>query len=175
MRRIFNTPIDNATPTSEGALQIAMEELPITLHESSCMVIGYGRIGRYLSYCLKALGANVTVSARRLSDLAWASAFGYTGIKTSEIKNNCKNLDVIFNTVPSQVLTSEELSVLPEGCLCIDLASKPGGINFEAAQELGVKVIWALSLPGKVAPFTSGKIIKNAVYNILDELEAKDI
>ena len=53
----------------------------------------------------------------------------------------------------------------------IDLASKPGGIDFSAAAMLNLKVIWALSLPGKVAPVTSGEIIKTAIFNIINEEE----
>ena len=41
--------IRNAIPTAEGAIQIAMEELPITLHDSQCLVVGYGRIGKILA------------------------------------------------------------------------------------------------------------------------------
>ncbi|MGN1030292.1 MAG: dipicolinate synthase subunit DpsA, partial [Butyricicoccaceae bacterium] len=32
----------NAIPTAEGAIQIAMEELPVTLHDSRALVIGNG-------------------------------------------------------------------------------------------------------------------------------------
>ena len=48
---------------------------------------------------------------------------------------------------------------------------KSGGVDFDAAKEAGVKVIWALSLPGKTAPITAGKIIKDTILNILNELE----
>ena len=58
-----------------------------------------------------------------------------------------------------------------QNSLIIDLASKPGGVDFESARELGVKVIWALSLPGKVAPVTAGIIIKDTITNMLSELE----
>lgn len=44
------------------------------------------------------------------------------------------------------------------------------GVDLEAATQLGVKVIWALSLPGKVAPVTSGRIIRDTIFNILNEL-----
>ena len=53
----------------------------------------------------------------------------------------------------------------------IDLASKPGGIDFDAARELGVNTIWALSLPGKVAPISAGQIICDTIHNILTEME----
>lgn len=45
-----------------------------------------------------------------------------------------------------------------------------GGVDFDAAKEIGVKVIWALSLPGKVAPVTSGMIIKDTITNIINEM-----
>ena len=55
----------NAIPTAEGAIQIAMEELPITLHDARVLVVGFGRLGRALAPRLRALGARVGVSARR--------------------------------------------------------------------------------------------------------------
>ena len=47
-------------------------------------------------------------------------------------------------------------------------------MDFEAAKEAGVKVIWALSLPGKTAPITAGKIIKDTILNILNEWDDYD-
>ena len=77
---------------------------------------------------------------------------------------------LVVNTVPVRVLREAELADLKPGCLVIDLASKPGGVDFDAAARLGVKAFWALSLPGKVAPVTAGKSIKTTIYNILTEL-----
>ena len=51
----------------------------------------------------------------------------------------------------------------------IDLASNTGGINREDAKELDLKLVWALALPGKVAPVTSAYFIKETIYNILNE------
>ena len=75
-----------------------------------------------------------------------------------------------MNTVPARVLDGERLADLKPGCLVIDLASRPGGVDLEAAARLGVRVIWALSLPGRVAPVTAGKILRDTIYHILDEL-----
>ena len=68
------------------------------------------------------------------------------------------------------VLNFRVLSKTKPDVLIIDLASKPGGVDFDSAKQLDVKVIWALALPGKCAPVTAGKIIKNTVENILNEL-----
>lgn len=43
------------------------------------------------------------------------------------------------------------------------------GVDLTAAREFNLRVIWALSLPGKTAPVTAGEIIKNTVINILKE------
>ena len=163
--------VANAVPTMEGAIQIAMEELPITIHGSRVLIIGYGRIGRLLAHRFHMLGARVSVSARKWSDLAWVEVFGYGVEQTDQLDGWLCGYDLIVNTVPVQVLNEERLGELKEGCLVIDLASKPGGVDLQAAGRLGVKVVWALSLPGKVAPVTAGKAILNTVYNILREQE----
>lgn len=163
--------VRNAVPTAEGAIQIAMEELGTTLFGARVLVIGYGRIGRLLAHRLKGLGARVTVSARKYEDLAWIEAFGCCAERTGELEGWLCSYDLIINTVPAPVLGEALLEDVSPECLIIDLASKPGGVDFEAAAALGIKVIWALSLPGKVAPVTSGKIIRDTVYHILQEAE----
>ncbi len=162
--------VANAIPTAEGAVQIAMEEMPVTLHGSRVLIIGYGRLGKLLAHRFSALGARVTVSARKYADIAWAKAYGYATEWTDELDGWLCSYDLVVSTVPARVLCEEHLADLQPGALVIDLASRPGGVDFEAAARLGVKVIWALSLPGKVAPVTSGKIIRDTIYNILQEL-----
>ena len=69
------------------------------------------------------------------------------------------DFDVIFNTVPALIFSRERLEKLEKSTLLIDLASRPGGVDFNAAAELQVKTIWALSLPGRVAPKSAGRKI----------------
>ncbi|MGN0647893.1 MAG: dipicolinate synthase subunit DpsA [Oscillospiraceae bacterium] len=64
--------VRNAVPTAEGALQLAMEELPVTIRGLHSVILGAGRISRVLQPMLRALGADVTVVARRCSDIAWS-------------------------------------------------------------------------------------------------------
>ena len=156
----------NAVPTSEGAVEIAMLEYDGTVNNSKCLVTGYGRIGRVLSDMLSGLGADVTVSARNLKDLEFIKARGFHAINTGDIHGN---FDIIFNTVPYMIFNAHTLAKTAQNALVIDLASMPGGVDFRAAERLKIKTVHALSLPGKVAPKTSGIIIKNAVYNIIRE------
>lgn len=120
----------NAVPTAEGAVQIAMEELATTIFGLNVLVIGYGRISKVLSRMLQSLGANVTVSARKFSDLAWIEAGGYTPAHTLRLDEYLRDSQLIVNTVPAAILNEELLSKVPKSCLLIDLASKPGGVGF---------------------------------------------
>lgn len=160
----------NAIPTAEGAIQIAMEEMPITLHDCNALVLGFGRIGKILAKMLKGIGANVYAEARSYKDIAWIKCYGYNHVFLSELKSYLPLMDVIFNTIPSLILDADNLCKIRKDCLIIDLASKPGGVDFEKAREMGLKTIWALSLPGKVAPVTTAKFIKETIYNIIQEL-----
>lgn len=163
--------VKNAVPTAEGAVEIALSEMPVTLYGSSALVIGYGRIGKILTRILLALGAKVTVSARRLGDIAWIESVGAKAIYTDSVAAYAGSFDVIFNTVPSIVIGEEALAAMKPEALVIDLASVPGGVDIEAAKSLNRRIIWALSLPGKTAPISAGRIIKDTVQNILAELE----
>ena len=162
--------VENAIPTAEGALQLAMEEMPITLCGANVLLLGYGRISKILSKMLWGIGSHVTVVARKYQDLAYARAYGYKAVLLNEVEETIATYDLIINTIPKIVLDYSVLSKVNRESLIIDLSSKPGGVDFEIAKELGLKTIWALSLPGKVAPVTAGNIIKNTIYNILKDL-----
>lgn len=161
--------VANAIPTAEGAVQIAMEELPVTIHGLQVLIIGCGRVGKITAHRFSALGAHVTVAARRCEQLAWASALGFSTLHTQQLKDDPGRYGLVVNTVPAPVLGRDVLSDIREDCLVIDLASKPGGVDMDAAAQLGRRVIWALSLPGKVAPVTAGAYIRDTIYNILRE------
>ena len=163
--------VANAVPTAEGAVQIAMEQLPVTLHGTPVLVVGFGRIGQATALRLAALGAQVTVAARRWEALAWAQALGFQGLLLSQLAQEPRPYPLVVNTVPALVLGKEVLPRFPAGCLILDLASKPGGVDRCAAERCGLPVIHALSLPGKVAPVTAAAILQTTIYHMLQELE----
>ena len=163
--------IANAVPTAEGAIQLAMEHLPITVHGARVLVLGFGRVGRLTAQRFQALGARVSVAARRYEQLAWAQALGLGTEHLEQLGGWLCAYDLIVNTVPARVLDQAALEELKPDCLILDLASKPGGVDMGAAGALGLTVVWALSLPGKVAPVTAGAAIKSTIYNMLTELK----
>ncbi len=159
--------VRNSIPTAEGAVQIAMEEMPITIHSCHAVVIGFGRVGITLSRVLLALGARTAVAARNLAQLARAEEMGASTVHLSSLVQATSDADVVFNTVPAIVLTDEVLKEMRPGSLIIDLASQPGGTDFQAAARYGVKTVHALGLPGKVAPRTAGRILADTLPQMI--------
>lgn len=163
----------NSIPTAEGAIQVAMEETDITIHGSRCLVVGLGRCGTTLAQSLISLGAKVTVAARASRDLARAVAMNAQPLPIDNLGTQ-HSFDVIFNTVPALVLPRSYLRLLPSSTVIIDIAASPGGTDFAAAEQLGIKAISALSLPGKVAPRTAGEILISAIPRLLEQLLGED-
>ena len=159
----------NAIPTAEGAIQLALEKMNITLHGANALVLGYGRVGKTLADRLKGMGAHVHVAARKPSDLATARGLGYKAIDCKKLPKILAQTDVVFNTVPSILLDETNLWLLPKHCILLELASRPFGIDPEAAKKEGLALTFAPSLPGKVAPVTAARYILETIDNIQKE------
>lgn len=164
----------NAVPTAEGAIQMMLEEMPRTIYGSEILILGFGRIGSRMAYLLQAMGADVTVAARDVVKRAQAEMLNCQSIAFTELEACAEKFDVICNTVPAKVITESVLEKIQKDALILDLASKPGGIDWDAAQKLGKRVVWALSLPGKTAPVTAGEIIAKTILHLLEERRTAD-
>lgn len=158
----------NAVPTAEGVVGILIDEAPKTVRDMNVALLGYGRVGKILCSTLLALGAHVTVFARREKELAFARVSGASATALNELVNQNAPFDALVNTIPFRVLGEKQLAALPGECLLIEIASAPFGIDFQAAKEAGFRVIKAGSLPGKVAPQTAGEIIGRCILPILE-------
>lgn len=161
----------NTISTAEGAIQIAMQETLSTIHGSNVLVLGFGRIGKILSKMLNGIGARVSCEARKESDIAWIKAYGYNPVHLNVLDEALGDYDIIINTIPHIILDSDKLDKVKKDCLIVDLASNPGGVDRDAARQKGIKTIWALALPGKVAPITSAEFLKETIYNIFKEMK----
>lgn len=160
--------VANAVITAEGALQLAMEALDVTLWELPCLILGHGRIGRLLTRRLTALGAAVTAVARKPSDRVWIRTEGARAVSPEQLSEVLGGARLILNTIPSRILDAELIGCLNPQCLVIDLASRPG-MDAVALEARGVRQIWARGLPAKAAPATAAAAVRDAVIHILQE------
>lgn len=171
----------NAYITAEAALMTAMELTDRTIRDTSVAVLGYGRIGKYLSRLLRALGAHVTVCARREESLFEAAAEGCHPLLMTEsdplggLRPLCRDHAILFNTVPARVLKRELLLALEADTLLIDLASAPFAVSDcdvrEATSRNGLRYFRAPSLPGSYAPREAGRIIAECILDMYSRME----
>lgn len=159
----------NSIPTAEGAIALAMEHTQITLHGARCVVLGMGRCGVTLARTLAGIGAKVSVCARKPADLARIVEMGLAPYALADMETAIQDADVIFNTIPAPILTSDVLTHALRSCVVIDIASAPGGTDFRYAEKRGIQAILAPSLPGIVAPKTAGRIIARTIARMLRE------
>lgn len=157
----------NSIPSAEGAIQMAMENSDITIHGSRSLVLGFGRTGMTLARILGALNSRATVVARNPAHRARAVEMGSHAVDFPGLAHEAPKADFLFNTVPAMVLDKDVLSGVSPEALIVDLASPPGGTDFEEARRRGIKAILAPGLPGKVAPKTAGRILAEVVPRIL--------
>lgn len=160
----------NTIATAEGAIELAISNTNKILHGSEVLILGFGRVGKVLARKLSGMEANVTCAARKDEDLAWIKAYGYNLTNINTLGENLSKYDIIMNTVPHMILDEKRLQYVNKECLLIDLASNPGGIDKKIVKEKNLKFVWALALPGKVAPITSAEFIKDTVNNILKDI-----
>ena len=160
----------NTISTAEGTIEIAIANTNKILHGSNVLILGFGRIGKVLARKMAGLSSKVTCAARKDEDLAWIKAYGHMATNINFLGENLSKYDIIINTVPHLILTEERMKHVKKDCLLIDLASNPGGIDKKSAKDKNLKLIWALALPGKVAPITTAEFLKDTIYNVLKEI-----
>jgi dipicolinate synthase subunit A len=159
---------ERAPAIAEGAIALAIQRSPVTIHGTAIGVLGFGRTGRVLVQRLIALGAEVHVLARRREARAEARAMGASAHPLEGAPQAVAALEILFSTVPARVLTRDLLASLPRGALVLDLAAPPGSVNHEAARALGLDVVWARGL-GASAARTVGRSQWLGVTRILAE------
>lgn len=157
----------NALLTAEGAIDLIMRESPRAVFGSRILVCGYGRIGRLLSHKLRALGAQLTVAARKSEALAYIRAEGMTALDLRRA-DDFSGFDFVVNTIPATVFTAQALRQFG-GAVLIDLASPPYGFDLEEAEKMGKSIIIASGLPGSCAPETAAETIRDTIYAIIEE------
>ncbi|MGG0174569.1 dipicolinic acid synthetase subunit A [Gottfriedia acidiceleris] len=161
--------IYNSIPTVEGTIMMVIQHTEYTIHNSKVAVLGLGRTGMSVARTFHNLGAKVKVGARKSEHIARIVEMGLEAFEFKNIEEALKDVDVVINTVPVQIVTASVISKLQSHSLIIDLASKPGGTDFRYAEKRGIKALLAPGLPGIVAPKTAGQIIGNVLTQLLKE------
>lgn len=154
---------ENAVATAEGVIAELVNHSPYNIDEAKIIVTGYGCCGKAIAERLRALGARVTVLARRREVRKEAKKAGFYAADFAFGPEEAMGAAMIVNTVPAPVITRAIIRELPRDAYILDIASKPGGTDFACAKECGIRADLALGLPGKYAPKESAYILDRAI------------
>ena len=163
------TAMENTIATAEGAIAQAVLKSPVNLRGSVCLVIGYGRCGRTLAGYLRNMFCRTMVWEKDREKAAQAKAAGLEILEERELPQALDLTAFLFQTAPCVVLKKELLKYIRKDTCIVDIASLPGGLDYPAAQELGLSPLHLLGIPGKYAPKASGEILASAAVGKLSE------
>lgn len=153
----------NAKITAEGVIAELLNKSPFSIEGQNVLITGFGHCAKHIARKLTALGANVTILARSEIAREEASALGYEAYDFPCGKCIASQMHTLINTVPSLVITKEILQRLPNDAIVLDIASKPGGVDFRVAKELGIYAKLSLGLPGIYTTKSSAKLFERAI------------
>ncbi len=154
---------ENAVATAEGAIADVILHSPYNIKESKIIVAGYGKCGKAIAARLQALGARVTILARKKESRREAKKNGFYAADFAFGPEEAMGANVLINTVPAPVITELIIRELPKDAYLLDIASKPGGVDFKSAKEHGIAAELLLGIPGRYAPMESACILARAI------------
>ena len=154
---------ENAIATAEGAIAWLVGHSPYNIEGAKVIVTGYGYCGKAIAKKLASLGARVTVLARRSEVRKQAKTDGFYAVDFAFGPEEAMGAVMLVNTVPAPVVTKLLIRELPRDAYILDIASKPGGTDFDCAKESGIAADLVLSIPGRFSPKSSAYILARAI------------
>lgn len=149
----------NAVATAEGVLAEAITGMKQNLSGSNCLVAGYGRCGSVIAEKLLALNAKVSVWEKEEERLTCAEK---NGCKRN-VTDDFSSYDLMVNTVPALIFDAKVLKTVREDALILDIATKPGGVDFSYCEKNNKNAKHCPGLPARYAPKTSAEILAEVV------------
>lgn len=156
---------ENAELTAKGIIRQAILNNAVP-EGSNCLVLGYGHCGKAIARELAYLNASVDIMVRR-KNLATAindDGYGFVDLNAYE-KKPMQKYSYIFNTIPAPVIDSRMIDMLSGDVMIFDIASSPGGTDFEYCKKKNIFAVLSLSIPGKEYPKEAGAIIASAIQS----------
>lgn len=163
-----NVVWNNAMLTAEGLIAEIIFNTDFSLNGSKALILGFGKCGTNIASRLNALNCQVTIHDHTPEHLSQAASFGYKVLDYSLLGEQLKNYDIIINTVPDEILSDYQMSLIRNSCVLFEIASKPYGFNAELVKKYNLSLITCPGLPGATAPKSAGELIAKSIISYLE-------
>jgi len=159
-----NVISENANLTAKGIIKEAIS-MGAYLKDSKIIITGFGYCGKALACELNYYDTEITIAVRNNIIKNEILNLGYSYIDLNSLSdNNLKQYNYIFNTVPALVINKDVIDCLDDDIMIFDIASKPGGVDFEYCNTKSITSVLSLGIPGKKYPKEAGYLIANACF-----------
>lgn len=158
----------NSYLTANAIIEISKNKGAV-LQESSCLVTGYGYMAKALAKMLLENKANVDICARKkeLKRQIEDRGYSYVDIGLLHSKEMSK-YSYIYNTVPAVIIDGKAIDNVSGNCMIFDLASKPGGVDFNYCRQKNITADIYPGLPGIFYPNEAGNAISRAIIKRIE-------
>jgi len=156
---------ENAVLTAK-ALPSVFSENGIDFRNMRTVITGFGRTAKATADLLCAENCDFSVCARSESAEKQAREKGYDFLYLDALPNRIRDFRLVINTVPALILDEKVLAETDGDTVITDIASAPFGEDENTAKAFSVRLIRALSLPGKYFPRQAGVLIAERVESI---------
>lgn len=151
----------NSILTAEGIIAYLISHRRYPLYHSQVHVLGYGHCGKAIVKALSALDASVHVAVRNchlFDDIKQNHANPYF-LQEMDL-SSC---DILINTIPAQIVTTEHLDKAHTHMMILDIASYPYGVDHHYALSKGFNSVILPSIPSKYAYGYAGKMMADYI------------
>lgn len=156
---------ENAVLTAKGIIKEAME-YNCNLKDAKILVTGYGYCGKAIAKELMKYSQKITIAVRNSSLKSEIEDSNYSYVDLNKLCNiDLSCFEYVFNTIPALIINQNVIDKLSNCCMIFDIASKPGGVDFEYCKKKNKFAVLSLGIPGRCYPKEAGYLIADAVYN----------
>ncbi|MBE5756851.1 MAG: hypothetical protein E7342_03525 [Clostridiales bacterium] len=113
----------NALLTAEGTLSIILSKSNKSIFEKEILILGFGRIGKALSFLLSKLNVNFSIATFNQKEYDESIIYTKNRFFEKSFDNFLNKYDVIINTIPKEFFTTDEVNKIDKNALFIELAS----------------------------------------------------
>lgn len=156
---------ENAVLTAKALLNVFSEN-NIDFHNMRSLITGFGRTARATADLLFTENCDFSICARSEQAEKEAKNKDYSFFYLDALPDKIKDYRLVINTVPALILNEKVLSEADKSTVIVDIASAPFGADENTAKAFSIKLIRALSLPGKYCPRQAGALIADRIESI---------
>ena len=156
--------IENAKLTAEGVLNVFYEQTQTSLWDKKFLVIGLGRIGKFLSNIFESLNIDFAIGSFSEKDSLNSLFYSSKILDNGKFLSRLNEFDVVINTIPKRYFSDFDTFLIKKDALFIETASID---CLDESQATHFKFVRASGLPQKYVVQSAANLLLNKILEVI--------